>query len=466
MLPVDQTLWADPDAPDGGPALEHEPEPGGVSLGHLRQLMAAIGVDRMLVKTLAANDNSKQQVYVSPGFAGLNILPNAGIREAPTRGRAGVVYYAPLAFCWVNAHGELAPAPATKLILYPQYPEVRLSGFLQGARFRPSAVMTSREVGRVLVLGIRDQDGAIFAYADSADSILARELRAAGPLDSTGVFTIAPMGAATKATDWRSRLLFDLRQVAAKGWVTGSRRVGADATVPCNNRNCGGLTLESELGIVANSDPAPDYHGIWELKAHSSTTITLFDGVPQGGLLGDRGLPAFMERYGYPDRSDPTRVNFGGVYRATDAEPRRGLRSVLVGFEPETKLIDLKGGRLALVDARGEEALAYPFTQLIDHWRTKHMKTAYVEYSLRGTEQREYLFGPDVLLCEGTDPLRLLAALRHGTVFMDHSPYMKLDDGHRALKFRFPMRVRADGLASLYESTTPERISGATPQRA
>jgi hypothetical protein len=216
---------------------------------------------------------------------------------------------------------------------------------------------------------------------------------------------------------------------------------------------------------VANANPTPDYHGIWELKAHSSTTITLFDGVPQGGLLADRGLQAFMERYGYPDPSDPTRVNFGGVYRASDTSPRRGLHSVIVGFEPETRLIDLQHGRLALVDSEGEEALAYPFTQLIDHWRIKHMKTAYIEYSCRGTAPREYLFGPMALLCEGTDPLRLLSALRQGTVYMDHSPYMKSDNGRRSLKFRFPMRVHIGGLPSLYDSAIPERLSQTSRQR-
>src|SRR5947209_5977292 len=99
---------------------------------NLEQLLAAFsgyGCKRLYIKELAENDNSKNQVYLGPDFQAVNILPNTGIYAEP--GKEGLMK-ANLDFAWINGEGHLNIAPHAKLILYPQYPEVRFSGFLLG----------------------------------------------------------------------------------------------------------------------------------------------------------------------------------------------------------------------------------------------------------------------------------------------------------------------------------------------
>lgn len=46
---------------------------------------------------------------------------------------------ATLDFWWVSDNGSAANAPGAQLILYPKYPEVRLSGFLKSCATAPSS---------------------------------------------------------------------------------------------------------------------------------------------------------------------------------------------------------------------------------------------------------------------------------------------------------------------------------------
>jgi hypothetical protein len=453
-----EPLWPADEDPEE--ETEVEPQQTGISLARLQELMAALGVDRILAKSLAVNDNSKQQVYVSPGFEGLNLLPNSGVVEAPSRGRGGVIYYAPVRLSWIDQSGEIAQVPSAKLILYPQYPEVRLSGFLAGARFSPSAIMTSREEGRVLFLGVRDADGEVFAYADTATSLLAAELRAqpAGPM--IGVFRLLAPTPATPVVDWRARLLGELRDLAARGWVPGSFRESPIAIRPCNDPRCGGYTLESELGIVANANPGPDYHGVWELKAHSDSVVTIMDKSPGLGFFRTAGFIAFMDKYGYQPiaNPEPYRLNFGGIYRTGDA-PLRDLHLEVIGYDPATGTVDLSSGRVALVHTSGEEALAYPFLALMNHWRKKHNNTAYVDYKARGPVEREFRYGPTAVLCEDTDPLRVIDAISRGKVYLDHSPWLKRPPGSRPeRKHRYMIRVKMGDLDALYDRAVRESL--------
>lgn len=106
-------------------------------LNQLQAMMEAKGCTSILVKQLAANDNSKNQVYLGGNFEAVNCFPNLNITPDAT-GSHGPVFKAPLRFVWVDASGLEYAAPATQLILYPQYPEVRVSGFLKGCSHAPS----------------------------------------------------------------------------------------------------------------------------------------------------------------------------------------------------------------------------------------------------------------------------------------------------------------------------------------
>lgn len=95
--------------------------------------MADHGATKFYAKRLAPNDNSKNQVYLGGGFGALNIIPHGEVESDDTV-RAGAVRdraKAKVSFFWIDPEG-LAPAPDAQLILYPKYPEVRMSGFLRG----------------------------------------------------------------------------------------------------------------------------------------------------------------------------------------------------------------------------------------------------------------------------------------------------------------------------------------------
>lgn len=92
----------------------------------------------------------------------------------------------------------------------------------------------------------------------------------------------------------------------------------------CDAPNCGGYTLEAELGIMPNGYAEPDFMG-WEVKQYGvdsfsrvgSATITLMTPEPTEGLYVSQGVEHFIRTYGYPDQNGrPDRLNFGGVHKA------------------------------------------------------------------------------------------------------------------------------------------------------
>src|SRR5690606_5992623 len=115
--------------------------------------MRANGVTQLLAKELAPNDNSKNQPYLGGDFQALSILPVGDLKpERTEKGRETIK--GPLDFWWLQPDGTAENAPGAQMILYPQYPEIRLSGFLRGTRRAPNELMNSRLEGRILFLGI------------------------------------------------------------------------------------------------------------------------------------------------------------------------------------------------------------------------------------------------------------------------------------------------------------------------
>ena len=103
-----------------------------MNLGQLKSAFVSAGARKVYAKTLAENDNSKNQVYFGPDFQALNLFPS---KDIYSEGKSGhPIFKAELLFSWLLPDGTVVAAPGAKLILYPQYPEVRFSGFLQGCR--------------------------------------------------------------------------------------------------------------------------------------------------------------------------------------------------------------------------------------------------------------------------------------------------------------------------------------------
>lgn len=435
------------------------------SFDSIVQVMKAHGVSELLIKRLAPNDNTKNQIYLGGDLSDLGKLPSGDLvlkpgssNKLPTAKR-GPIFHAALKLAWLTEDGRVAPAPNAKLIVYPQYPEVRMSGFIRGCTAAPAALFDAskfgRHPGRVLVMGVTPT-GMVIAAAFLPEHPVARALASltGEPYGALRIVDIADTGAA----DSEHRLLSELARIHNAGWID-SKRLSKAGIAVCKGSNCGGYTLEAELGIAANGLAEPDFHG-WEVKQHGVknfdrprlSVVTLLTPEPSSGVYVSGGVEAFIRKWGYADtlgRED--RLNFGGVYRCDKpAHARTGLRLVLDGFDAESKSI--RGdGSLALIDASGEVAAAWDFAKLMDHWKRKHAKAVFVPSISQKVPMQKYRYGSRVMLAEGADFLRLLEGLASGAVYYD--PGIKLEGAsgpNAEAKRRSQFRISSAGLPSLY----------------
>jgi hypothetical protein len=416
-----------------------------VSATRLKSLFQQAGAVRLLAKRLAENDNSKNQVYLGGSFELLTLLPF----ESPTvvvSDKGNSVIHASLRLSWLTDDGAESRASHAKLILYPQYPEVRLSGFLRGSLGAPAELMNehARIVGRVLFLGVR-ADRSIVARVYAPDALVVRELQATGIFDLPVAIVEIPL----EKRSSRDLLLETLGAISAEEWIDSQRLGSSGETLPCEAMNCGGLTLEAKLRIIPNSRSEPDFHG-WEVKQFAvrdfkgmvaKSPITLFTPEPTTGVYADEGVVPFIRRYGYPDtKGRPDRLNFGGKFLVDRRDERTQMTLRIQGYDVEAKQIVDPSGGLAMVDDAGVTAAGWPFTSLIEHWNRKHAAAAYVPSMFRNPP-RQYRFGSSVSLSEGTDFGRFLRAMADGIVYYD--PGIKLEEAttispkpHRRSQFR------------------------------
>lgn len=423
--------------------------------------MAAKGVQRLFLKKLSPNDNSKNQVYLGGDFEALNIIPNDGVyvdggREGSKRDR----FKANINMSWIDSSGNLFNCPSAQLILYPKYPEVRLSGFLKGCENAPSKILASRQEGRLMFFGVTE-DGKIICHAVTANETINKQILNIRNQEASGVFLNIPF-ADLKSGDTREALLTELLRIHLAGWLDSERLRSDGSLAPCKSPNCGGYTLEAQLGIKPNGYSEPDFLG-WEIKQHgvknllntnSGSPITLMTPEPTGGIYKEKGVNFFLKKFGYPDKSGRLdRINFGGIYRHGKHVPSTNLTLELKGFDASSGKITQPDGGFCLVSPKGEEAAVWHFTDIMKHWNRKHAKAAYIP-SLSETEPiRRYKYGNIIELGTGTDFLKFLAAIASGKVYYD--PGIKLENAstlQATSKRRSQFRIKAVDLKSLYHN--------------
>lgn len=428
-----------------------------ISLDRLQELMRANGVNQLLAKELAPNDNSKNQPYLGGDFQTLSILPVGDIRaERTEKGRETLK--APVSLWWLQPDGTMEQAPRAQIILYPQYPEIRLSGFLLGTRNAPNELMNTRLEGRVMFFGVTP-GARIVSWVVGPESQLAREFRALRNLEQTGVFWKIPLSG-DEEVPAKQRLLAELRRIHQRDWIDSYALRADGSFAPCNSTQCVGYTLEAELGVARNGYAEPDFLG-WEVKASQvpsfaspakSKVLTLMTPEPTGGYYRDSGVEGFIRKYGYPDmlgRED--RLNFGGVYKVGRRHEGTALTLTLDGYDAERREVTNASGSLALVADDGEVAASWGFTALAKLWNRKHAQAVYVPAECRTDPVRAYRYGPRVRMGEGTDFLRLLSAIAAGHVYYD--PGIKLENestSRPAIKRRSQFRISSGNLDVLY----------------
>lgn len=435
-----------------------------IQFDELLARMLALGVKRLLAKELAPNDNSKNQPYLSGSLDVLNILPTGQIK-ATLSDAGNTILKAKLPLEWLQADGSSAPAPHAKLILYPQYPEVRFSGFLLGAANAPSSVLSTREPGRILFFGVTDRD-TIVAWACRANSQVASAYRHLLPLESEGVFRVIPLKAGLG--DPRAKLLRELKRIHGLGWIESKALKPDGSIVSCDAPQCVGYTLEAELGVARNGRSEPDFAG-WEIKASqvrdlsstASRVLTLMTPEPTGGFYKSNGPEQFVRRFGYADlRGTPDRLNFGGRFSSGKREARTGLTLQVVGFDADQQKVTSPDGAIALMTDASEVAAEWSFAGLLNHWNRKHNRAAYALGQRLDGPTRMYRYGKMVQFGVGTDFGMLIAAIARGTVYYD--PGIKVEDASTMspkTKRRSQFRVSSKNLSSLYREFSDWDVS-------
>jgi hypothetical protein len=426
-----------------------------MNLSQLKSIFSANGCNKIFAKILSANDNSKNQVYFGGNFEVLNILPITDIvAESPgewTKER----FKAKIHFSWIGLEGQLSVAPNAQLILYPKYPEVRFSGFLAKCQNAPSQLMSQRLPNRILFFGAT-KDGKVVGHVVDPESEIAAEFRQLS-LPNYGMFQYIelPLYQGNK-----EKLLSELLRIHSKGWIKSKRLDALGNVLACEAPNCGGYTLEAELGITPNGYSEPDFLG-WEVKQFgvdnfskiSSKVITLMTPEPTHGLYRSDGAEAFVRGYGYADLSGkPDRMNFGGVHRAGEVHPRTKLKLELIGYDAAEEKIRNSDGRIALVDQNQNEAASWSFSSMLLHWNRKHNQACYVPSMSFLNEGRNYCYGNSIILGTGTDFQLFLKEMSVGNIYYDPGIKVENISTKPLVKKRNQFRILSRNLPNLYRN--------------
>lgn len=442
-----------------------------MNLASLKIFFANNGCQKIYVKKLSANDNSKNQVYFGGSFEILNILPITEIKNEEAGDWNKERFKASINFSWIGEHGNLYPAPKSQLILYPKYPEVRFSGFLAKCENPPSELMTQRLQDRLLFFGVAE-NGAVLGYVTSPESELANEFNRTSLIhEDHGVFKVIEL---PLVLGNKMKLIGELIRIHNLGWIKSKRLDRHGNFLSCEAPNCGGYTLEAELGITPNGYSEPDYLG-WEIKQFGVNTfkrvesaiITLMTPEPTHGIYKEEGAEFFLRKYGYLDKAGrEDRINFGGVHKIGLKHQLTGLELKLIGFDAESGKIRNTNGCISLVDAEGEETASWSFSSMLKHWNRKHNQACYIPSLSASDIGKRYMYGKDIILGVRTDFQLFLSQMALGHIYYDPGIKMEKASTSPLIKKRSQFRIKSGNLRHLYHNNERIDILGPTSPSA
>jgi hypothetical protein len=440
-----------------------------ISLESVTRILQDLGASQIYVKKLAPNDNSKNQPYFGSHLTDLPFLPTGEIVASTSDSRKTsdpkrkIKYQASLKFFWVDTDGITYQAPHAKLIYYPQYPEVRFSGFMRGSEVDVSKWMSpdkhGRSEGRWLIMGVA-KDESIYAYLVTPESNISCELEGADFIEVSKIIRQLDVRHTGPKESTRDALIHKLLEIHNMGWIPGQKLNSDRVCMPYRAPNGGGYTLEAMLGISPNGIAEPDYLG-WEVKQFGVTKLpktgakltTLMTPEPNGGYYTTPGAIEFVKTYGYPDKSGKDdRMNFGGKHIVGQCQRLTNLTMQLIGFDAKKSAITDAAGAIVLLDGKDNVTASWSFAKLMDHWKRKHSQAVYIPCMRRSQNGiHEYHYGKDVELGTGTNFEMVLSAMHLGKVFYD--PGIKLQNAsgqNPEIKRRNQFRVNHKDLDTLY----------------
>lgn len=442
-------------------------------INQVNELLANAGASSIWVKRLVANNNSKQQIWLANDPSDLSFLPLGAPSYTPTKSQkrkaCNPVIQIPVTWQWVTPNGRF-DAPDAKLCYYPQYPEVRFSGFLHGCREAPSELLNEtkrgHEVNRCLFLGpVKNGSGEVIrvvALVVGAESPAARYVLSMETFEAGHLCPIVYQSQ-------RQRDEFSVLEQALAN-IVGRKitpwRLNNDGAIvkPYIAPNAPGLTLEAELGVGENAIPGPDFD-VWELKAIKQKSlerrynhkVTLFTPQPDLPETGRLSTVDFVLKYGHIHTTDeggnPTSYYFtsGDIQRENeDDKPSAKLELVLEGFT-DAKHFD-PNGMIALYE-KGTRNLAagWSYLKLLGHWQRKHNRAAYVPYLREGEDGNTSVeFGPLITLGISTSFGLFLQAFKEGKAVYDPGDKATLTNGKWTPHARSQFRINLNDVAAIY----------------
>lgn len=388
----------------------------------------------------------------------LQMFPFQEIEAAPNGKNS--TYKAKLNLQWVS-ETNTEQAIGSQLILYPQYPEVRLSGFLRGCKNAPSDLLrpipanerrfNNGADGRVLFFATT-HNGETLVYLAKADSPIAAEFRQRNEqaeFTQEGVFLDIPLlGRSSKLI-----LLEKLAEIRDFGWHPSVSLDKTGEIKPYLALNGGGYTLEALFGIMRNASGEPDFMG-WELKGYSSNKVSLITTEPKGGIYRECGIGEFVRRYGKPAGNDT--LYFTGLHKANTRNKSTGLTLTVRGYNHLSSTIEDVKGAVELLTDKGECAAAWSFEELLIKWNKKHAQAAYVPYKSNKEIPPCYHYKSPVLLGEGTNFNLYLSALSQGLIIFDPATkVINASTSKPSVKPRSQFRMTIRNLTQLYQKFEP-----------
>jgi hypothetical protein len=430
-----------------------------MTLDNLIKLFADKNCETIYIKELVKNNNSKQQIYLARGDVQiLNIFPVKEFTTVLNDHAKKETFHAACSFFWLDDGGNRFVAPHAKFILYPKYPEVRFSGFIQGCAKAPSDILNHTVAGRYLFFGISKSDD-ILGYVSDANNEISNEFsKIRTNLPTVGVLYSLAVKAQRIILDTKTELLKKLKEIYLKGWIDSKQLKPGYIVAPCNESRCGGLTLEAELGIIQNGKSEPDYLG-WEIKQFgvrklhliNSSRITLMTPEPDGGVYGKSGGIEFVKKYGYKSLSNKERMDFTGYHKYKLLQKKSGLILDIEGYDLINDKINDTDGGIYLLDNKGNIAASWSFSKMLTHWTKKHAKASYIPSLLQTTPNRQYQYSNKIILGEGTDFSFFIRNLANGKIFYDPGIHIDNISTKPTLKPRSQFRISSKNIKELYK---------------
>lgn len=403
------------------------------TLDQVRDHFSKVGCSEILIKALSPNqDNSKNQIYLGRGLSLAQYFPGELTFRAPSSSSAKAhsvpgeaITAVELKFYWISPQSDPSPAFDTKLIEYSQYPESRLSGFLNGSQNAPDALRRDRQNlygQRVLILGKNSESvfGAVVTHAHSPR--LVDQLLKLPTWDFQPIFRFLAITRDTSRLDL-PQLLAELRSIAGKPQTPQILRTAGSATEQISGGGqAGGWTLEALLGVPRNSASAPDKYG-FEIKAVGGSTTSLITTEPDLGYRAMNGVEAYLKKFGRSGQAGGGKIVFSGRHKCNRPNSASGAMLTIDHWDFESNTPDNSGTpELILVHQKSGEIISgWSFAKLGQSWSKKHAGAVYVETTANrvGSTVETYTFGEKTYVGVGTSVLKLYQQIATGVIFLD-----------------------------------------------